>query len=321
MVYDELYEIVIKKLYEVRRILNLSLFRAKHYKNREYWNQMWASCDVLEDTCIGIEYYIKCDYKEDNTGSKYLYLYGLLQLLFVQQDALWHLSEALEEEIKPSDTPKIEEIREIRNCSIGHSTKKGWNKNLHEFISISQISINKSSFEYVKWIGGKCTIHSANIDDMLETQLKWLNECLDKLMEYLKGVWDTMSNEYKKIKMIDLFLPNLNYHIEKLATRDAILALGYGYEGIKTMFDNIVKEIKLRYGNRELQGTSYLIKEISFILNFFYEVLKQKREYIEIEYGLFSELLHIKMDELKRHCIEIDKDIDIGIEKPNFEQI
>ncbi|MDD5017005.1 MAG: hypothetical protein PHO15_02755 [Eubacteriales bacterium] len=301
-----MYKEVTEKLQEIRRILNFPLFRAKHFKNKDFWNQMWASCDVLEDTNEGIEYYRTCEYKDNNIGFKYLHLYGLLQLVFVQQNALWHLSETLGKTIEPTKTPEIDKIRDIRNSSIGHPTKKSNN----EFISISRTTMNKCGFKYMKWKKDYYNIRSVNIDEVLETQLYWLIESVDILLEHLKGIWNTMCKEFEKKLMIDYIPSDLDFRMEKLTTYDKVMALNYGHKGIKDFVDKLNKEYKNRYGEdgREMAGTSYLFKELFFILNYFYEVLISTKEYNEIEYGLFSEMLRDKINKLKESCMVIDNE-------------
>ncbi len=62
--------------------------------------------------------------------------------MFVQQDAISHLAEALGIEYTPD--PLLARIREIRNSSIGHPTKR---KGGVEFNFISRITMNKSGFQ------------------------------------------------------------------------------------------------------------------------------------------------------------------------------
>jgi hypothetical protein len=50
----------------------------------------------------------------------YLKLYELLQALFLQQDAVKHLCEALAVPNDPDQFPRLRPIREARNASIGH---------------------------------------------------------------------------------------------------------------------------------------------------------------------------------------------------------
>src|SRR5205823_10451654 len=79
---------------------------------------------------------------EDDLGKLYLHAYGLLQALFVQQDALAHAAEAIGLEYQLPD--ELKPIRKIRNDAVGHPTKRG-NKHPESF-GIIQISLCHESF-------------------------------------------------------------------------------------------------------------------------------------------------------------------------------
>ncbi len=92
-------------------------------RNLPRWNQFRSSLDAVRQTHRAIEAYNHSngDLTEDQ---RYLAIYGLLQALVVQQDAMCHLSEALQ--IKPvhmNRHKRLEEIRNIRNWTVGHPTK------------------------------------------------------------------------------------------------------------------------------------------------------------------------------------------------------
>ena len=79
-------------------------------------------------------------------GSSYILAYGFLQALFLQQDAVRNLYEALQLPSEPD--PLLAEIRELRNDAIGHPTKRGGGKGKGKSFSfISRPSISKSGFQ------------------------------------------------------------------------------------------------------------------------------------------------------------------------------
>jgi hypothetical protein len=88
-----------------------------------HWNQMRSALDTLRQTHRAIEAYNRANsgLKEDE---RYLAIYGLLQALVVQQDALCHLAEALQlRPVRLNRHRRLEEIRNIRNWTVGHPTK------------------------------------------------------------------------------------------------------------------------------------------------------------------------------------------------------
>lgn len=87
------------------------------------WNQFRSSLDAIRQTHRAIEAYnhTNGDLSDDEC---YLAIYGLLQALVVQQDAMCHLAEALgTKPVHMARHKRLEEIRNIRNWSVGHPTK------------------------------------------------------------------------------------------------------------------------------------------------------------------------------------------------------
>ncbi len=92
-------------------------------RNLPRWNQFRSSLDAVRQTHRAIEAYNHSngDLTEDQ---RYLAIYGLLQALVVQQDAMCHLSEALQTKpVHMNRHKRLEEIRNIRNWTVGHPTK------------------------------------------------------------------------------------------------------------------------------------------------------------------------------------------------------
>lgn len=87
------------------------------------WNQFRSSLDAIRQTHRAIEAYNHSngDLTEDQ---RYLAIYGLLQALVVQQDAMCHLAESLQTRpVHMNRHKRLEEIRNIRNWTVGHPTK------------------------------------------------------------------------------------------------------------------------------------------------------------------------------------------------------
>ena len=74
---------------------------------------------VLGDTDLAISSYLRTPFPTDD-GNRYLVIYGLLQAMFLQQDEVKHICEALD--VKTEENSRLREIRNIRNISVGHPT-------------------------------------------------------------------------------------------------------------------------------------------------------------------------------------------------------
>jgi hypothetical protein len=104
----------------IRKNINTTRNQNKLLKNSDNWNQICSSLDTIGDTLLSQQEYLNADYPV-NHGLRYIYTYGLLQALFIQQDAMRNLSEAFGIQSKLTD--RLKEIRSLRNASIGHPTK------------------------------------------------------------------------------------------------------------------------------------------------------------------------------------------------------
>lgn len=92
------------------------------------WYRLCVALDTIEDTESAALAYVDGEFPSI-TGEKYLRSYGILQVLFVQQDALVELVGAVRpvNTIKPRNvlTPTLYNVREVRNMSVGHPVKLG----------------------------------------------------------------------------------------------------------------------------------------------------------------------------------------------------
>ncbi|MGI0015141.1 MAG: hypothetical protein ACREBU_17140, partial [Nitrososphaera sp.] len=126
----------------------------KHYElrqNKALFSQLASSLDVIEDAEQAIAAFTAGEFGESKTAL-YLAVYGLLQALYVQQDAVIHLCESLGIKERINNYPKLKEVREIRNDSIGHPTrrdqKKGQPTSYHH---ISQITMTREGFQMLSF--------------------------------------------------------------------------------------------------------------------------------------------------------------------------
>src|SRR5512135_3253506 len=88
---------------EIRDIINSPRKQAALLRNHSTWGMLCSSLDVIGDTECALAAYLAGSNLEEvkrgdyliESGNLYLTLYGVLQVLFVQQDAVSHLHESL----------------------------------------------------------------------------------------------------------------------------------------------------------------------------------------------------------------------------------
>jgi len=197
---------------EIRDFINKPIKQFNLLKNHKLWNQLCSSLDVIGDSDLAISAYINSEFGTDDE-EKYLRLYGVLQALFLQQDAVTNLCESLGLPNNLTSHPKLKEIRDIRNDSIGHPTKRGNYKSYH---FISRATITKSGFQLISDYGNnKTTFKDISVIDLIEEQRKYLSEILKKVINVLKAEEKAHKEEFKMEKLEAVFT-DISYDIEKI---------------------------------------------------------------------------------------------------------
>jgi hypothetical protein len=297
---------------EIREICNHPWKRELVFQDKIIWNRLWASLDVIEDSQIAIDDY--SNLSEFSSSEKgYLYVYGILQALYLQQDALCNLNKALFGrgiDFK-SEHPKLYNIREIRNNSVGHPTGRGDGKSFH---GISRMTIEKKGFQMMSSFpksDGEDDFEDVNILSCIATQNELLNEILNNTMEKLKSEFDSHMNKFKEKKLIDIVPTTIDYHFSKLYEEyvDLFPVVKINFEMIFKIYNSIKQGIIDRYSSLSaLPGIEQNTKTLDYIFERLNRDLIKDRIEDEIELQIFIDALKSHFNELKSMIIEIDEE-------------
>lgn len=124
------------------------------------WPQLLSALDTIEDAQCAIDYYCTAEFPSERDS--YLFIYGLFQAFFLQQDAinaLHHIVKyqtlnisdnlkELNELLTESNSFSLKAIREIRDDLTGHPTNRGNKKKGKKFIRLVRMWIRKESLTY-----------------------------------------------------------------------------------------------------------------------------------------------------------------------------
>lgn len=204
---------------QIRKLINIP---HKHYElrqNKSLFSQLCSCLDVIEDTEDAINAYIEKDFGQDKPFL-YLAIYGLLQAFFVQQDAVNNLREALGVKETTDIYPKLREIKEIRNDSIGHPTKRNQRKGTPtSYHHITQKTLCKSGFTLTSYYSDDSPPQFKYIDipELINEQNKYISEILSTLIIYLEEEEKKHKEKYQMEKLLALFPTTLDYYLEKLS--------------------------------------------------------------------------------------------------------
>ena len=307
-----------KYLQEIRGFVNKPRKQFNLLKNHKLWNQLCSSLDVIEDSDLAIDVYLNREFSKDD-GEKYLRLYGVLQALFLQQDAVTNLCESLG---LPNDLitdPKLKEIRAIRNNSIGHPTKRGKYKSYHY---ISRISITKSKFQLISYYGNnKTTVRAVLVIDLIKEQRKYLSKILKKIIIVLKAEEKAHREKFKMEKLEAVFPNALPYYIEKIFENIGKLdraKLGLGHVKLAK---EVMGKIKESLQKRGIEIDTYdsikyhyeLLEYPITELELYFDRSKSKEEprINDKTARIFTWFIKEELHELKEIVIEIDSEYSI----------
>lgn len=157
----------------LKDIINCKPVKEYYYStlSPDQWVQLCAAMDVVRDSQRAINKYREIDQINYIHGDA-LYIYGLLNAFYLQQEAVKTIYEFIfEKELKFYNLyPNIDEIKKYRN-DVCHATNRKQGK---EQIIMSPRTVTKHGFDYLKYTtsDGKrklITIH-VNIDDCLAKQ-------------------------------------------------------------------------------------------------------------------------------------------------------
>jgi hypothetical protein len=258
----------------VRKHINTHRYQSTLLDDSRLWNQICSSLDVIGDSLFAIESYTSEDYPDD-TGLKYIYTYGLLQALFLMQDALRHLSEAFNIQFELTST--LKEIRNFRNASIGHPTKQD-QKGQRYYNYISRISMSKGGFDLMRSTGDRehSFVH-VDIAKACSDQLDGIIEAYRKITEKLEEIDQMHKEKFKDTPMSDVFHSAMGYFFEKIS--QGIHAHSYGDREFGHTHVRLVKETYEKFKS-SLQDRNELHEYTEYDLNEYFHALGKLDEYL-----------------------------------------
>lgn len=228
------------KIRELRDLINSSICYKQGAWDRKDdgdWSKLWTAVDNVEDTQSAIE-----EYSSLQTFSR-LAVYGLLQAMVVQQDAIAHLENAIK--IKKPDWKKeyagLSDIRKIRVETVGHPiSEKGL------YTSISRTN-NLEVLEYGVWSKKGFEHKTISLKEIIKTQHDLLIKELDRVIKKIKA---DEAKHRKKHGMTSLakLLDQTGYHVEKLWSFETSRDYSrINLKFVKSRYEEFKKEIKKRY--------------------------------------------------------------------------
>jgi hypothetical protein len=278
------------------------------------WYQLCAALDTVDDTEEAMRAYVTGEFPAAN-GEQYLRIYGILQALYVQQDALNDLINAVHptSQIKVKDL--LKDIRLARHRSVGHPTHTGPRGGPFSTNAIVRHTIRKEGFQLLSY---PHTAHGVfqpvNLIALIEQQSEETNQILLEVIEDLRKQEAAHRSKFRDLKMKSA-LDQVSYAFEKIfeeLRKDSIRALSAWAVGhLQRALDQFEKLLLDRGLTRDsYDSIKYLYLDIG-------HPLAQLRRYISDEPSeiasdpsavVFAEALQGYFARLRVIALEIDEE-------------
>ena len=163
--------------------------------------------DVLGDTQLAIWEF------EQRGACGYIETYGILQALFLQQDAVSSIANVMK--ITLDEHSGLRRIRSVRNDAIGHPTNRNNDKTFHY---ISRSSMSKAGFSLTSYDSNtdSDTVTPISLPTLILSQNNGITLQLNEIYEQMKTLENNHRFVHKSIHLKDFFHPTASYLIGKL---------------------------------------------------------------------------------------------------------
>jgi len=295
---------------EIREIFNIPRRHKRSRKSRELFLQACSSLDVIGDT-----EYAFVEYQEDTTkyrdGMLYILIYGLLQSMFLQQDAILNLAESMG--LSLSLPPELRVVRQLRNDAIGHPTKRNVKRDIRSFHHISRPTLSKTGFQLISTISNsdEYSFRDILISDLLENQAEFAEKLLTMILTHMKTDENSHREKYMNDKLVTIFPPTLSYLFEKV--REGISKESHREFGLAS-FKTIVSYLDHLEGKLKERGEEECIEHIKADIDYPTEkvmsYLNDSKTVDQRATEIFIKYIQDKYDILKTIAKEIDEEYE-----------
>ncbi|MDY0501162.1 hypothetical protein NMU76_02345 [Pasteurella multocida] len=162
-----------------------------------------AAMDTFSDTQDAMFAYMNLEVGSKYTGIEYVYAYGILNILEVQQDVLKVIFEFLtQKNLKIDSYQNLKEIRKIRNDVFGHSVTYKKRDEIFKGIVITRYNLSVDYFEAIdfsKFGTGFSNKYKVSIKELIKLQTNDVDKILSSIINYL----EKDNEEYIKIMRED----------------------------------------------------------------------------------------------------------------------
>lgn len=273
------------------------------------WHQLCAAPDAIGDTQIAVSAYVaepRGDKSDD--GWSDLVVYGILQVLYVQQNAARTLSRCLKVEWKLSDV--LDAVRDVRSLAIGHPTTANGGA-----VAISRPSLSTAGFMMLVYAkdGGRPEFKGVGIGDLVQLQMKEMTALLGLVLARLVDDEREHRRTFRG-RPLAAILGSMSYPLEKVGAglRDSgeKPQAMWGLEAIRGALEEN-REALVERGIVEAYADTVgtVLDELDFVVRRLAERLEGSRpEWEDADIEVYRHYLSERLDYLRHVFEEIDEE-------------
>ena len=280
-----------------------------------------ACCmDTVEDAQLAVEGYRRLESSSEGAdkGKLYLVVYGVLQAIFIQRDALRNLACALDFPYEIDSYPGLKAAREVRNQIVGHPTSY-MRKGTESYFAINSGSLSLDSFKVLESTDqGQNQMLEIDIRQTLSDNEALVAKALTDLKEKLEKDIRNQKDKFRSRPLSQLFSSSIGYQFEKIrggisnsnvSDRDLAIA---AVEAIGDLLEDFRKALSERGRPPEnYPGVNLVWGELQYPLRGIRAFFSDKDEEIQRPdpeaTRIFVWFVQWKLDELLQLSREIDE--------------
>jgi hypothetical protein len=289
----------------LRALVNQPRIRGRLRQPVARWMQLCAAMDLLGDAQLALEASIDGSLIANSTGAQYAVVYGLLQALYLQQDAANQIKKCLELAIPPP--AELDVVRDTRNAAAGHpSTYKGGGA------GIARFTLSGNAFELFIWSqNGQMSSREIALDVLCEQQSSAIHDFLRGVIGGLVERELEHRRKYRSDRLESLVFEGLGHPLEKLsaaAQGEQPALWEYGVEAVEGRIRSLRAALEDRgYALSEVDILSYDLVECEFALQRLREFFGgQRPEMQPRDAGVYVGYLEHRLGKIRTVCREID---------------
>lgn len=292
--------------------INKPIFNSNFLNENDNFKKAFVSLDLIDDSQSAIDEFINLD-ENILPGRTTLYIYGVLQSLYCQQDGIYHLYKLIvDNSIKMGELFEQFQLdpkhREIRNDIVGHPTDRYNGKELYY---LAKGSNTKYTFTYAGFKQNleKFRVQDVDLRKLITEQEIFVTELLNAVNTEIDKKNQELKTKFNDMKLLEL-TKGMSHDISKIYE-----GISHDYPPVKENINclaeaisSIKEGLKKRYNNAVPYQNMQQFELIDHILKKFNSWVDNNELTGNMDARVFHEGLEKQFEELESMLKSIDEE-------------